>query len=1077
MNIIGESFDSFVGTQVDLRQKFYGSSTTVLEGREQYLYNKQPFIKLISSVNIEAAKLKDLGLSESLAGSNLAKAFVLFAGTSEFKGLSQNPDPDITGSDVYNFRAGLNKNSSLQPNLGNSAYGLGGLEFGQVPMPGITSATVSYKNRGSLKTATINVKAHNRTQLNIIDALYLRLGYTVLLEWGWGANFLNNKGEVVPQIRKTLANEFLDGTLDSGNILPAITNNRKDLSGNYDALYGTITNFNWSFNPDGTYDITISLVSVGNIIESLTINDYIGKGTVVTSDAFQSVLDDVKDQLKNIRSDGNININGTQTQVSVTYEDAVQGLTTKKVRDKNGKLLFSEFGLGFEDSNNEAILALITQTSGLVSQTEVTGSEIGVVGANAGLNSLTYYLYKNIQLELDSSKAITLSKRKGQTTSVLSVLKDGSTTYACRINWEGKSTANYYIKFRTLLRWIQDNLIYDNVNGAKKSKAITFDLNVADNLIYKNKYSVATDFEKVVTRNVGYPDLNTREETDTINLLDLPPDVEFTSDKNPNAGKLMNVFLNLVWLVETLKSNVDDEGNISLFRFLQAICQGINSSLGYVNSLDVVVDEETNQIKFIDDKPIPGILKSLNLKNSPTKFQVYAFSPNGGNLSGSFVRDFSIRTEITNKLATTLAVGAQALNAVVTENATALQSWNEGLTDRTAKIKQEATNAPKLAPTEFGKFNEAGLNPTAYSKLTLSQQQALLQSVQQTLQPSSPQTALEKYKNEIVAFVSLLEKYDDKTLSTDDLSQLNNLNKNWQKFWSQTIAEAEQKASPNGVGFIPINLNLTMDGLSGMKIYQTFTIDSKFLPLNYPEKLQFLIKGILHNIDRNSWTTQIETFGIPKDITSNNSQDTSESQIPDISGAEGEISALVAQKFVLPIKGGKLRGIDDQGNGAYNASRTRGGVRDPEGHKGIDLIIPEFITIPVYAPISGKLTRSSPYTSGPIYIQGSTKNNFHNVNQGFRITGTGEYEGITVKVWYLVPNSRLIGKNVEVGQIVGNTIARMNYAIKSNGSYYYGTNITPHVHYEVITKSDGYVNPTPGADLTYDETLYQTNFP
>lgn len=857
MNLIGESFDDFVGTQVDLRQKFYGSSTTVLEGREQYLYNKQPFIKLISSVNIEAAKLKDLGLSESLAGSNLAKAFVLFAGTSEFKGLSQNPDPKITGSDVYNFRAGLNKNSSLQPNLGNSAYGLGGLEFGQVPMPGITSATVSYKNRGSLKTATINVKAHNRTQLNIIDALYLRLGYTVLLEWGWGANYLSNKGEVVPQIRKTLANEFLDGTLDSGNILSALTRSRKKLSGNYDALYGTITNFNWSFNPDGTYDITISLVSVGNIIESLTINDYIGKGAVVTSDAFQSVLDNVKDQLKNIRSDGNININGTQTQVSVTYEDAVQGLTTKKVRDKNGKLLFSEFGLGFEDSNNEAILALITQTTGLVSQTEVTGSEIGVVGGNAGLNSLTYYLYKDIQLELDSSKAITLTNRKNQTTPVLSVLKDGSTTYACRIDWGGKSNVNYYIKFRTLLKWIQDNLIYNNVNDAKKTKAITFDLFVDDNLIYKNKYSVATDFTKVITRNIGYPNLITENTSDTINLLDLPDDVAFISDKNPNAGKLMNVFLNLEWLVETLKSNVDDEGNISLFRFLQSICQGINSSLGYVNSLDVVVDEETNQIKFVDDKPIPGILKSLNLRNSPTKFQVYAFSPNGSNLSGSFVRDFSIRTEITNKLATTLAVGAQALNAVVTENATALQSWNEGLTDRTAKIKEMENDSGK-----------------------------------------TDQTAFEKYKSDIVNFVSLLKKYDDKTLSTDDLSQLNNLNKTWQKFWSQTIAEAEQKASPNGVGFIPINLNLTMDGLSGMKIYQTFIIDSKFLPLNYPEKLQFLIKGISHNIDRNSWTTQIETFSIPKDITSNSSQDTPPPQLLDTSETEKEIGFQIKESNI-----------------------------------------------------------------------------------------------------------------------------------------------------------------------------------
>ena len=301
------------------------------------------------------------------------------------------------------------------------------------------------------------------------------------------------------------------------------------------------------------------------------------------------------------------------------------------------------------------------------------------------------HIFNEEQLELDTDKAVTITKRTGQSTPVISVLKDGNTTYACRINWEGKSEANYYIKFRTLLRWIQDNLIFDNVNGNKKTKALKFDLSVVDNLIYKNKYSVATDYTKVITRNVKFPDITTPDSTDSIDLLELPSDVEFTSDKNANAGKLMNIFLNLSWLVETLKSNVDSEGNISLFNFLQGICQGINSSLGYVNSIDVVVDEETNTIKFIDDKPIPGIIEDFNLNNTPTEFQVYAFSPTDRGLNGSFIRDFGIRTEVSNKLSTTLAIGAQAVNAVVTENATALQSWNEGLTDRTAKVKEDPT--------------------------------------------------------------------------------------------------------------------------------------------------------------------------------------------------------------------------------------------------------------------------------------------------------------------------------------------------------------------------------------------------
>ena len=60
------------------------------------------------------------------------------------------------------------------------------------------------------------------------------------------------------------------------------------------------------------------------------------------------------------------------------------------------------------------------------------------------------------------------------------------------------------------------------------------------------------------------------------------------------------------------------------------------------------------------------------------------------------------------------------------------------------------------------------------------------------------------------------------------------------------------------------NLSLTMDGLSGMKIYQKFSADTNFLPTNYPESLEFIIKGITHTISDNQWITNIESFAIPK---------------------------------------------------------------------------------------------------------------------------------------------------------------------------------------------------------------------
>jgi hypothetical protein len=1052
MNLIGESFDGYVATQVKQRQRFYGSvnspSQDFIEDRQQYLYNKQPFAKLISSVDITTNKLKDLGFDSNdqqrLIGANLAKEFVLFAGTSQYGGLNQTSGP-LSGSDIFNLRAGLNNNQSA---LGNSAYGLGGLEFGQVPMPGITSVNVSYKNRGSLKTATIQAKAYNRTQLNIIDVLYLRLGYTVLLEWGWGANFLNNNGEVVPQITRTLANDFLNGSLNSGNILPKIGETRETYSGNYDALYGKVTNFNWSFNPDGTYDISINLVSIGDIIESLTINDITGEGTVLTSENFQKISNEIKNQITNLSPNLNtITVNNTSINLTVEYFGNTGTSRNIKYNNKILAVLTST-----SRTYDDAVIADLIASTGIVSATPVTESNLetpsGIVASNAGLNSLTYFLYTGIQLELDTTKAITLTKRKDQTTPVISVLKDGGATYACRINWEGKSEGNYYIKFGTLLRWIQDNLIFDNVNGNTKTKALTFDLD-DNNFIYKNKYSVATDYTKVITRNVKFPNLSTPESNDTIDLLELPSDVEFTSNKNPNAGKLMNIFLNITWLIETLKSNIDSEGKISLFSFLQGICQGINSSLGYVNSIDVVVDEDTNTIKFIDDKPIPNALKDFNLNNTPTEFQVYAFSPTGSGLNGSFIRDFGIRTEISNKLSTTLAIGAQAVNAVVTENATALQSWNEGLTDRTAKVKQDSTQ-PKRTLTEprieFGALTTTITTPVP---------------TQETSPTSTTSSETwERYKNDVLNYVSLLKKYDDKTLSKDELNQLNTLNKNWQKFWSQTIAEAEKKASPSGVGFIPINLNLTMDGLSGMKIYQTFTIDSKFLPLNYPDKLQFLIKGISHTISKDGWTTEIESLSIPKDITQKDpvsigNPNTSEAE-RNIATEEVKNETKATAPFLYPVYNGIIRGKDKSGLGSYGAGR---GNRQ---HLGIDLIIPSNKTITLYAPIPGKITFGAPYGKSRF-----TKSGW-NVDQGFTIYGQGgtKYEGYTVQVFYSVLTAKT-GTLVDIGTPVAHTIYDMYSAYAQTEGV---TGMTNHVHYQV--KYDG--KPTdPSFLFKGDNSLYK----
>ena len=61
-------------------------------------------------------------------------------------------------------------------------------------------------------------------------------------------------------------------------------------------------------------------------------------------------------------------------------------------------------------------------------------------------------------------------------------------------------------------------------------------------------------------------------------------------------------------------------------------------------------------------------------------------------------------------------------------------------------------------------------------------------------------------------------------------------------------------------GFIPVELGLTLEGLSGMKIYNKISINQRFLPPSYPNALKFVIRGTDHEVSNNKWTTNISTI-------------------------------------------------------------------------------------------------------------------------------------------------------------------------------------------------------------------------
>ena len=162
MNIVGEGLQPFVAEQINVRQTIHGSINRT-PSQLEYLNSNTAFVKLVSAINLEnnfnptSQELKDI--KNKYSSNNLAKEFILFGGTNN---ISDTP------------RSGINRIGNLINNT--AAYGVGGLEFGLPPMPGIISAEIKTESMGSLKTGTVSIKAWNRVQFEIIDLLYLRLG-------------------------------------------------------------------------------------------------------------------------------------------------------------------------------------------------------------------------------------------------------------------------------------------------------------------------------------------------------------------------------------------------------------------------------------------------------------------------------------------------------------------------------------------------------------------------------------------------------------------------------------------------------------------------------------------------------------------------------------------------------------------------------------------------------------------------------------------------------------------------------------------------------------------------------------
>jgi hypothetical protein len=267
MSIFNVPINPNISGSLALRQELMGRETRSPQ-ELSFLNSNTAWVKLNSSVNVD-------GYGDTLAKQNVLVGGTLFNGNQRF------------GVGVENNNAYSLKNTKGENNI-----------LGIRPMPGITSVSIDNIGAyGSVRKATVNFQCWDIKQLEVLESLYMRPGYTVLLEFGRNIKLVRKNGINSIEAVRTDDTFFTNSNINLHNYLKDLHQKSVNSGGNYDAFFGYITNYGWAVRPDGGYDCHTEIISTGEVLESIKVNysaagaiDFTSLGIDPSNAKFQGLL-------------------------------------------------------------------------------------------------------------------------------------------------------------------------------------------------------------------------------------------------------------------------------------------------------------------------------------------------------------------------------------------------------------------------------------------------------------------------------------------------------------------------------------------------------------------------------------------------------------------------------------------------------------------------------------------------------------------------------------------------------------------------------------------------------------------
>lgn len=723
---IGGPIDSGVVKQLEQRATIYGRKTKTIQDIE-YMNSRSAWIRMTSSVNVKG--------SDSLAKNYILGGLVRYNGTT----FSQKSGINFTGSTpstVYN----------LSPTTGVR------------PGPGITGFSVLCKGRfGTIKEANVTFTVWSVEELNDIEKLYFHPGYSVIVEWGHTV-YVDNDGKV--NYMPTGLTGFKD-LFESANfqtVTERLNARKRNLQGNYDAFVGYIKNFSWSLRSDGGYDCTVSTVSFGEILDSLTMN------------------------MPGRYDTPNTNEKPASTKRS-TLDTFLAILDLFTINNKENKPVT----LGFIKEKNE--------TFGNKLQQELLYKDTDVVATGMSL-SKEFIFSSNPKL--------------------------------------------FYIPLKVLLAVVSTGYgFYASVDECNRSSLplVKFDSQNNDTYTtFASHFSLDPRVCIIVKENSS--EITKPKSFDTYSNLKAYRDEKCTS-----------ICVSSLFLKDLIKTNAE---NFLVKDLIDQILNKINTSLGGITELGLHSDGDSGIFKIVDFKN--SFKKSeINTLNTQPVIQISGTS--------NIFSNVNVQSKVSKNLGASIAIAAQASSPPFNQSVGLWTKYNEGLSDRFKLQTQFGNIQEKCIPSnDFTELREeikqdylVGVFRENKKRLESAFRDISLEEAEITVR----QEEYTEFLNVTAEVYSQLFKIDRVSIPGQLVDETINTLLNLGPGFFAPIVNGTQVAKDNTLrGILPIEVSLTTEGIGGLKIGQSFKIDSTLLPENY-KNYGLIITGLDHVIEESKWKTNI----------------------------------------------------------------------------------------------------------------------------------------------------------------------------------------------------------------------------